>query len=99
MTIRHWPAILLTLSLTFVGWIAWSPLVEGHSWYDIDCCSDDDCRLARPGEIEETAAGIVALGILFPWQSTRLRWSRDGQYHLCIPVDVPICVYRPPGTS
>ena len=102
--IHRWTCIGLVILLGAVVFGCWVSTVKeagAHSWYDLDCCSDEDCRPAKPGEIEATPEGVEALGVLFPEGDPRLRWSEDGDYHICISIysGEILCVYRPRGLS
>ena len=48
-----WPALALTAAVATILSLNWQP-AHAHSWYDYDCCSDEDCRPAKPGEIRVT---------------------------------------------
>ena len=75
-----------------------------HGPYPADCCSGQDCRPARPGEIKVLADGrylVVPTGEVFArWQ---VRPSFDASFHRCLydpsnPVSRTFCVLVPAGS-
>lgn len=71
---------------------------SAHEWYEFECCHDDHCRPAKPGEWVETPQGWQSKGLLVPWSDERLRPSRDGQVHPCYGYDGELlCLYVPEG--
>jgi hypothetical protein len=54
-----------------------------HDWYHKECCLDDDCRPARPGEVIPVPDGwsITSTDQTFP--AWRARPSKDGEFHVC----------------
>jgi hypothetical protein len=75
-----------------------------HDRYPADCCSGQDCRLARPGEIELMPDGrylVVPTGEMFArWQ---VRPSFDASFHRCLydpsnPRSRTFCVLVPAGS-
>lgn len=69
--------------------------------YPYQCCSDRDCQPVH-GEISEGPDGYVVkdTGEIIGYQDPRLRYSPDGEFHLCA---VPgksksnaICLFVPP---
>ena len=80
---------------------------RAHSWYEPDCCSVDDCRPAKAGEVKETPQGYLVQGkYLIPYESPKVRQGKDSDLHICIaPVhpDVAfqkgevsvVCIYEP----
>lgn len=75
-----------------------------HGGYPADCCSGQDCRTARPGEIEIMPDGrylVVPTGEIFArWQ---VRPSFDAGFHRCLydpsnPVSRTFCLLVPAGS-
>ena len=70
-------------------------------WYDKDCCSCDDCRPVKPGEVEAYADEVgegfrhVETGKVWYWRNSNLRPSKDGGDHICWPPGwvYPNCFY------
>lgn len=84
--------------------LALAQTVLAHGPYPPDCCSGQDCRPARPGEIELLPDGrflVVPTGEVFArWQ---VRPSFDGGFHRCLydpskPVSRTFCVLVPAGS-
>jgi len=73
-----------------------------HSWYDYDCCSDNDCKeieasavKALPDFYEVTFAGRV---FQVPYNDPRIRKAKDLGYHACeYPKEELRCLYVPGG--
>lgn len=71
--------------------------------YPFVCCSNQDCRPAKPDEIKETAAGylVISTGEVVGYSDKRIRDSPDGLYHLCqqngdFDRGRVLCLFRPP---
>lgn len=75
------------------------PLGWQYGW---DCCSAMDCKQVSDAEIEETPDGylVKASGTLIPYNSKKLRDSKDQFFHLCTRGGKPdgevLCLYRAP---
>lgn len=75
---------------------------SAHSWYDHDCCSDNDCKeipasdvKTLPGFYEVTFTGRV---FQVPYDDPRIRKSKDLGYHACeYPKEELRCLYVPDG--
>lgn len=81
-----------------------STAVMAHEWYPPECCSGNDCRLARQDEIVEAPGGwrVVPTGEFFTYKAARP--SPDGKFHRClqVPVDIKsktLCIFVPVGGS
>jgi hypothetical protein len=52
-----------------------------HEWFDQECCSGLDCRIAKDGEVRTLAGGVEvqALGVKerVPYNDPRVRVTRD----------------------
>ena len=78
---------------------------HSHEWYDSWCCSNNDCAEAEvqwlpDGRIKATTKyGSAIFGL-----DKRIRPSRDGKWHACIPPwatsneSKARCLYAPAGT-
>lgn len=78
------------------------PIVRVHSWYSINCCSDNDCAPIKADDVTATARGwfVRRTGETLPYVGDeRVKKSEDEDFHLCI---VPWeshkvrCLYVPP---
>lgn len=72
----------------------------GHSWYDYDCCSDNDCAPLADGAVIEGSGGydVTMNGKRYavPYGDARIRASADNQFHACeYPKDTLRCLYTP----
>ena len=83
--------LLLSTSLTYA-----------HSFYDIECCDDQDCRPAKEGEIKEVNGGylVVPTNEFFPYKHPKVKFSPDGKYHRCEYIlsgfdNFTLCIYVP----
>lgn len=74
---------------------------SGHDWYAPDCCSGQDCKPVEDGRVKETSAGyVLPNGETIPHGDSRLRASRDWQFHWChaqnpIGFQKTYCLYIP----
>lgn len=59
---------------------------NAHSWYDGNCCSDQDCYQTGIGEVERHDGGwfVVLTKELIPFDDKRIRRSLDPLIHRCI---------------
>lgn len=76
-----------------------STSVSAHSWYDSDCCGENDCE---PVKIQTDAGGNFAvLKNGQKWYIDKsekpIRPSQDDQYHVCIHMNRVWCLYVPTG--
>lgn len=53
--------------------------------YPFSCCSNQDCRPARPGEVRETVDGyrLTSTGETVPYGDRRVKDAPDGAFHVC----------------
>lgn len=72
--------------------------------YPSSCCSNQDCRLATPGEVKERPQGYVleSTGEVVPYfGDIRRKDSPDGSFHVCqqngdIDHGRILCLFTPP---
>lgn len=82
----------LCAALGLSGTIAYA-----HSWYDYDCCSDQDCSPIPFGSVEIVEDGYritlkpgdhplvhAPFTYTIPYDSPNVRVSRDDKYHACV---------------
>lgn len=102
-------AVVALLVLMFVAGMALAheaqptaaqPLGWSYPW---SCCSNQDCRETKTGEVRETPSGylIVATGETVPYQDKRIKDSPDGELHVCahkagLDAGKVICLFAPP---
>jgi hypothetical protein len=67
----------------------------GHSWYPIECCSDEDCQPVPCWSITETDKGHKYFNIFF--SKEKVKASKDAQCHVCINPNTsePLCMFLP----
>src|SRR6056297_2481035 len=87
---RYWRIWALTLCLIVAASIA-----AAHSWYDPECCSDQDCAPIPASAVERLDDGTYRV-TLWPGQhpmvegrgfiakARTVRTSRDGEFHACV---------------
>jgi hypothetical protein len=77
---------------------------QSHSWYDPDCCSNQDCEPVSDVAFVASDAGTLPVMVvttsfgtkpLIP--STKIRQSKDSRMHACIYQGALLCLYLPPG--
>lgn len=87
-------------ALVFACLLAASPAL-GHSWYDRDCCSDNDCEpIPSDVVVRQMEDGDYAVG---PQRVPKenVRQSHDSDWHWCRPMVPPgqpkmiKCLYVP----
>lgn len=90
------------LALLIVALVIWAWSALAHSWYDGECCSEQDCFQVPKGYVVWSSAGWVVGPDqeLFKWGDDRLRKSLDIDFHQCLKADGSRrCLYAPdPGT-
>lgn len=73
-----------------------------HSWYDHDCCSDQDCKPVPATDVVEIEGGwkYLPTGAIFrdTPEKKRIRPSQDRNFHVCIgrsewDKNFPYCIY------
>ena len=93
--------LFIVALVTFGVWIG---VANAHSWYDPVCCNDRDCSPVDYNEIQEHGDGSITFRHCnFKANDTRIRWSHDGEWHVCIGPNGPennatgycYCIYKP----
>lgn len=97
-------AIAILIAVSIAGVLARMAVAAAHDWYPRDCRSGCDCRPVADTDVRVTAGGwlVVATGEVIAFHDTKLRQSRDGQFHRCSPrfckagsADRTICLFTP----
>ena len=75
-----------------------STLVYAHSFYDHDCCSDQDCHpIESCDELHEQPDGSYTwtddAGRTYRFRSERVRPSKDAHCHVCTVARYGLCAY------
>lgn len=71
--------LLLACALACVGSLAF-----GHSWYDVACCSDNDCHPVAADDVIETETGWKYLPTGTEFTREMVKPSKDHRFHVCI---------------
>ena len=72
-------------------------LIFVHSWYPVECCGGKDCHAVPTGVVQELRDGVKVPGFpLMYYTDPRLRWSEDGEDHVCSRGPSLFCVFRRP---
>jgi hypothetical protein len=94
------------LTVMIIATAAWA-----HAWFDKECCSEQDCRIARPDEVQTRRDGVMVtipgkVQEAVPYSDKRVRVTRDPenrpavcvgpQYHPGHSAHL-LCVYVPAG--
>jgi hypothetical protein len=78
---------------------------EPLGWsYPVSCCSNKDCREVPATTLTPVKGGwrVELNGQFIPNNSSKLRDSPDGRYHLCMagakftPTGTALCIFTPP---
>jgi hypothetical protein len=71
--------------LSIVLLLATTP-VHAHSWYDGQCCKEQDCRQTELHEVERRENGwfVTSTLELIPFDDKRIRRSLDALIHVCL---------------
>ena len=82
--------------------LAWVQVAMAHSWYDHDCCSDNDCKPIEAEDVKTLPDGyeVTFAGRVFqvPYDDPRIKRSKDLGYHACeYPKEELRCLYVPDG--
>ena len=79
---------------------------EGHDWYPVECCSEQDCGPADTVERRADGSYLVTsrgMSVVVPADYQKWRKSPDARIHVCIRKlrsgsEYLICAFRGPGT-
>lgn len=70
-----------------------------HSWYDPECCGENDCEPVRIRTDENGNFAILKNGQKWYVDKPKsIRPSKDDNYHVCIFMNQVWCFYVPSGT-
>jgi hypothetical protein len=78
--------LLLVIALT-VTLLALAVPAYPHSWYDMECCHDQDCAPAT--HIDKLTIGVLIITnkygtyVINPNGNHKVKESKDHQYHVC----------------
>lgn len=71
---------------------------DGQQIYDWLCCANHDCQPVDASSVDVTASGWVykPTGEIVPFEdSSRIKRSDDGRFHVCRPPSGLRCIYIP----
>lgn len=76
---------------------------NAHSWYDLYCCNEKDCKELKHDEVTEDGDSYIVIidgKVVYeiPKDSKIIRPSQDANYHICTsPYNLaqPRCFYVP----
>lgn len=100
---------IIVISGIFLTAMILTTAARSHEWFDRECCSDLDCRIAKDGEVRTLHEGVEvqALGVRerVPYTDPRVRVTRDPENRPAFCVRPQIygsgprlqCVYVPAG--
>ncbi len=86
---------ITTLLVTCVFLAMGVPASQGHSWYPMECCHNQDCApiVKEQDNKVTTEHGTVEV----PQNFRPVRPSQDEKSHACIINNKLICIFRPAG--
>lgn len=87
--------LIMILGLLAMALLIWAATAHAHSFYDLECCQDKDCRPVACSEVRRVGPGWVWKDRSFT--PAMLRFSPDGNCHVCVGV-APHCIYLPQGS-
>ncbi len=75
-----------------------SAIVLVHSWYPMECCSEQDCHPVPCEQLEDAPKGAVTWRDKL-FEKQRVHPSKDAQCHICLHGEGqhPICVFVQQG--
>ena len=107
----RWYDIVIAAIAILIVWSLLSSKASSHEWYDIQCCSGNDCRaISGVSDAGVPWTEIEDAGDRYIWHSSKsgktheflkssesVKPSRDGFYHGCeLPfTNRPMCLYVP----
>jgi hypothetical protein len=94
-------AVVIILCAMFVAFVPRA--AKAHSWYDVECCHNDDCKPVAYEDVEEVGGGSwrhVPSGTVFT--RAMVKPSKDRHFHVCIGnkswnKGKPLCIYTLQG--
>lgn len=90
--------VVAVLIAAAAGLLASAVTAKAHSFYDLSCCSENDCKPLPDGSVKITQSGYLWDGETFPFNDKRVKYSPDGKYHGCALqyTGSKLCLYVPP---
>lgn len=90
-----------TLRWLWVAMLATALLIHAaraHSWYDAECCSDQDCYAVPAQDVIEIENGWKHLPTGTVFSKEQVKPSKDHRFHVCIGNKAwdkgkPYCIY------
>jgi hypothetical protein len=91
--------LLLILFAICAALAFFTTMARPHSWYEGDCCSNNDCFKVANEDVVEIEGGwkYLPTGNEFK-DPKKIRPSRDGKFHVCIMGTTSMCIYIVQGT-
>lgn len=83
-----------TILATAFG-LALCTFAYAHSWYPIECCSENDCHRMTVAAKERGDLWVLPDGRVWPKKQARM--SPDEDFHVCEIGQRIICFYAPVG--
>mgnify|MGYP001544802007 CR=1 FL=1 len=96
--------LVALIMLIFILAVTLSIPAKAHSWYDQECCNDQDCAPAK--QVTEVHNGWKVIDskgaehFVPRYGGPRIKPSRDEKYHICVNEDeigypYVLCLYIP----
>lgn len=79
-----WLAGVFLLALALLVGVAIRDGVIAHSWYDPECCSNQDCFPVAIDDVIETETGWKHLPTGTEFTREMVKPSKDHRFHVCI---------------
>lgn len=90
--------VVTIIGLVIAILIALICIAFAHSWYDLECCSDNDCHPVAVDDVIETEKGWKHLPTGTEFTRDQVKPSKDRRFHVCIGNKAwdrgkPYCIY------
>lgn len=96
--LKHLIAVIIGALFGIVFFLWAIDFVRAHSWYDAECCSNDDCKPVATEDVIETEKGWKHLPTGTEFTKEMVKPSKDRHFHVCIGKHAwnfgkPYCIY------
>lgn len=96
---NRWFWLLMAFFFFAIAFSIYAIRISGaHSWYDLECCSNNDCNPVASEDVIETDKGWKHLPTGPAFTKDQVKPSKDRRFHVCIGNKAwdqgrPYCIY------